>query len=117
MKKRALSESEFWESGNPSLYSVCDSEGTFTGVIDSKKWGKKCNLLVYVTLDDGNKIFASVWAYNTAKVEYLDMDKVPVGSRVALTFIKGKSGVPYLREFEVLYTPDEYEYGDDDDDY
>lgn len=30
MKKRALSESEFWESGmNPSLYSVCDSEGTF----------------------------------------------------------------------------------------
>ena len=45
------------------------------------------------------------------------MDKVPVGSRVALTFIKGKSGVPYLREFEVLSTPDEYEYGDDDDDY
>ena len=47
MRKRALSEREFWESGmNPSLYSVCDREGTFTGVIDSKKWGKKCNLLV-----------------------------------------------------------------------
>ena len=118
MRKRALSERECWESGmNPSLYSVCDREGTFTGVIDSKKWGKKCNLLVYVTLDNDEKIFASVWAYNPSKVEYLDMDKVPVGSKVALTFVKGKSGVPYLREFEVLYTPDEYEYGDDDDDY
>lgn len=57
MRKRALSEREFWESGmNPSLYSVCDREGTFTGVIDSKKWGKKCNLLVYVTLDNDEKI-------------------------------------------------------------
>ena len=98
MRKRALSEREFWESGmNPSLYSVCDREGTFTGVIDSKKWGKKCNLLVYVTLDNDEKIFASVWAYNPSKVEYLDMDKV--------------------REFEVLSTPGDYENGDDNDDY
>lgn len=89
----------------------------FTGVIDSKKWGKKCNLLVYVTLDNDEKIFASVWAYNPSKVEYLDMDKVPVGSKVALTFVKGKSGVPYLREFEVLSTPGDYENGDDNDDY
>lgn len=95
MKKRALSESEFWESGmNPSLYSVCDSEGTFTGVIDSKKWGKKCNLLVYVTLDDGNKIFASVWAYNTAKVEYLDMDKVSCGVKGSINLYQRQKRSP-----------------------
>lgn len=118
MQKRAFSEREFWESGmNPSLYSVCDSEGTFTGVIDSKKWGKKCNLLVFVTLDDGTKIFASVWAYNESKIAYLNMDKVPIGSRVALTFIKGKSGIPYLREFTVLSLPENYLEGDDNDDY
>ena len=118
MQKRAFSEREFWESGmNPSLYSVCDSEGTFTGVIDSKKWGKKCNLLVFVMLDDGTKIFTSVWAYNESKIAYLNMDKVPIGSRVALTFIKGKSGIPYLREFTVLSLPENYLEGDDNDDY
>ena len=45
------------------------------------------------------------------------MDKVPIGSRVALTFIKGKSGIPYLREFTVLSLPENYLEGDDNDDY
>ena len=68
-------------------------------------------------ITDGTKIFASVWAYNESKIAYLNMDKVPIGSRVALTFIKGKSGIPYLREFTVLSLPENYLEGDDNDDY
>ena len=58
--KRALSNDEFYQSGiNPYDYHFSKTEGQFIATLDSKRWGKKKNILAYFTTVDGLKIVAS----------------------------------------------------------
>ena len=41
-----------------SDYSFIDEEGTFTGQLDHKLYGKKNNIVAYITLEDGRKVIA-----------------------------------------------------------
>ena len=97
-EKRAFSQRQFAQSDfDIRPYSFFETEGTFTGTLDFKRWGKKKNLLSYFTLTDGRKIFASTFALSG----YLGLADIRLGSTVRLTFTAAKSsGVIYLRKVE-----------------
>lgn len=69
-------------------YSFMDEEGTFEGIIDSKNYGKKNNIIINVTLANGQKI--TTVAYSDT--EYLGLKDIEVGSDVAVTFEKSMNG-------------------------
>ncbi|MEE1263339.1 hypothetical protein [Ruminococcus sp.] len=101
--KRALSNDEFYRSGiNPYDYHFCRHECSFIATLDSKRWGKKRNILAYFTTEEGIKIIASAWVYGLSKVPYLGLDKIPIGTRVRITFLKGSFNTPYLRAVELV---------------
>ena len=98
-EKRALSQRQFSQSDfDIRPYSFIETEGTFTGTLDFKRWGKKKNLLSYFTLTDGRKIFASTFALS----DYLGLADIKLGTTVRLSFIaEKKSGIIYLRKVEI----------------
>ena len=101
--KRALSNDEFYQSGiNPYDYHFSKTEGQFIATLDSKRWGKKKNILAYFTTVDGLKIVASAWVYGISGVPYLGIDTIPIGTKVRITFIKGSYSKPYLRAIEIV---------------
>ena len=50
----------------------------------------------------GIKIIASAWVYGLSKVPYLGLDKIPIGTMVRITFLKGSFNTPYLRAVELV---------------
>lgn len=94
---RAYSQCQFAMSDfDASGYKFADKEGTFTGTLECKRWGRHNNMLVYLELDNGDKIIASVWQ-NT---NYLNMDDFFMGCEITATFEKSKNGKIYLRKVE-----------------
>ena len=102
-KKRALSNDEFYSSGiDPYEYSFCKQEGVHIATLDAKRWGKKCNILGYFTTESGMKIITSAWNHGLSPIPYLGMDRIPIGSKVKLTFKMSEYSEPYLRAIEVI---------------
>lgn len=98
MENKVYSWNDFLELGfNYKLYGSMESEGTFTGTLDLKRWGslKNC-IVVYFTLDDGRKIITLVWL-NT---DYHGLKNTPIGSRLKLTFKKNEKGYINLIKVE-----------------
>ena len=53
----ALSRNQFARSDfSREGYTLNEVEGTFTGTLMCSVWGRKCNIICYVELDDGRKI-------------------------------------------------------------
>ena len=97
-EKRALSKNQFKESGfDTSDYVLHNEEGTVTGILDCKKWGNNKNLLSYITLDTGKKIYVSTW-WDT---KYLGLSGITLGTSLSLTFKKTKSGFNRLCRIQV----------------
>ena len=94
-ERRAMSNNQFKKSGfEASEYVLHNEEGTFTGTLDNKKWGKNKNLISYITLDSGKKIWVSTWW----ETKYLGLSEMNIGTPLVLTFTKIKSGAVYLRD-------------------
>ena len=80
-------------------YEFNEQEGTFTGTLVCKKWGKKSNIIAYVDFDDGRKIMTTAF---TEPGNYLGIPKIPMGSRVKLTFAPNKRHNVRLKSVEVI---------------
>ena len=97
--KRAYSWNQFVESGFDGRdYEFPAYEGEFTGTIACKRWDKRQNLLAYLNMDDGSKILTSAWQRD----DYYGLGKMPIGTRVKVTFVKSANGNAYLRGVDEL---------------
>ena len=81
-----------------SDYSFIDEEGTFTGQLDHKLYGKKNNIVAYITLEDGRKVIAV--AYKDSN--YQGLKDIEVDSFVEVTFSESKSGMMRLSGISVI---------------
>ena len=77
-------------------YRFPDREGTFTGILECKRWGKKGNMIAYFDLDDCGEIITSAWQ-NT---DYMGLGEILMGAEVTVTFEKASNGKIYLRKAE-----------------
>lgn len=92
-EKRALSKNQFLQSGfDSSQYKLMDTEGTFSGILDMKRWGKSF-LTSYFTLDNGRKMHAATFLSN----QYYGLPTIPLGSRVTIIFKKVKTNNIYIK--------------------
>lgn len=72
-----------------SAYRYNQLEGTYAGRLDLKKWGKHQNMLIFCTMDDGQKLICSAPQMPN---NYLGLKDIPMGAQVALTFGKSRNG-------------------------
>ena len=81
--KRQFAMSDF----DSTDYNLNEIEGTFTGTLVCKKYGKKCNVVAYVDLDDGRKIVCTAFQkpYN-----YFEIPEMEIGAKIELTFQRNK---------------------------
>lgn len=84
---------------NLDNYTLMEQEGVFEATLDCKCWGKKRNILAYLTLHDGRKVMTSAWQ-NT---DYLGIPEIPIGALIKVTFQKAKNGISYLRNMEMIF--------------
>lgn len=97
---RAYSRNQFNELDFDSKqYEFNEKEGTFTGTLVCKKWGKKSNIIAYVDFDDGRKIMCTAF---TMPDNYLGIPEIEMGSRVKLTFAPNKRHNVRLKSVEVI---------------
>lgn len=81
---RAYSKRQFAMSDfDRTEYSFNETEGVFTGTLVCKNWGKKCNIVAYVDLDDGRKIICTTFQKPD---KYLGLDTYEIGQRLKLTY-------------------------------
>ena len=61
-------------------------------------------LYLFFTTNEGQKIFAGVWGYKNNNIELHFLDRIPMGSKLLLTFKKGKRNkeTAYLKEVRVV---------------
>ena len=79
-------------------YSFTTEEGTFSGKLDFKMFGKKQNILVYITLDNGDKIIAVAYKDN----DYYGLRDIEIDSNIEVTFIKSQSGMIRLSDVNLI---------------
>ena len=83
--KRQFAMSDFDRTG----YSFNEMEGVFTGTLVCKNWGRKCNIVAYVDLDDGRKIICTAFQQQD---NYLGLEDYKVGERLKVTYQRNKRG-------------------------
>ena len=83
--KRQFAMSDFDRTG----YSFNEMEGVFTGTLVCKNWGKKCNIVAYVDLDDGRKIICTAFQQQD---NYLGLEDYKFGERLKVTYQRNKRG-------------------------
>ena len=97
---RAYSKNQFEQLDfDGREYVFNEQEGTFTGTLVCKKWGKKSNIIAYVDFDDGRKIMVTAFAEPD---RYLGVPEIALGSRVQLTFAPNKRQNIRLKSVEVI---------------
>ncbi len=77
--RRQFAMSDFNRKG----YNFNEIEGVFTGTLVCKNWGRKCNIVAYVDLDDGRKIICTAFQKPD---NYLGLDTYEIGQRLKLTY-------------------------------
>ena len=80
-------------------YSFMDEEGTYTGTLVYKRYGKKKNMLANIDLDDGRKIITAAYSDDN---NYLGLADIAVDSKIEVTFNKTKSGLVRLKEINII---------------
>ena len=86
----ALSRNQFARSDfRRECYTLNEVEGTFTGTLMCSVWGRKCNIICYVELDDGRKIICTAFQQQD---NYLGLEDYKVGERLEVTYQRNKRG-------------------------
>lgn len=86
----ALSRNQFARSDfSREGYTLNEVEGTFTGTLMCSVWGRKCNIICYVELDDGRKIICTAFQQQD---NYLGLEDYSIGERLEVTYQKNKRG-------------------------
>ncbi len=87
---RILSRNQFAQSDfDREGYVFNEIEGTFKGILRFAVWGRKCNAIGYVELDDGRKIMCTAFQQPD---NYLGIPEIEFGTRVIVTYERGKRG-------------------------
>lgn len=100
-----LSWNEYLKTGiQRDEYQTCKREGRYYATLDCKRWGAYNGLYLFFTTNEGQKIFAGVWGYKNNNIELHFLDRIPMGSKLLLTFKKGKRNkeTAYLKEVRVV---------------
>ena len=79
-------------------YSFTTEEGTFSGKLDFKMFGKKQNILAYITLDNGDKIIAAAYKDN----DYYGLRDIEPDSLIEVTFTRSNSGMIRLSAVNLI---------------
>ena len=79
-------------------YSFPTEEGTYRGILDFKMYGKKQNMLIYITLENGGKLIGAAYKDN----DYLGLKELETGTEIEVTFKTSKSGLQRLTEVKQL---------------
>ena len=69
-----------------------------SGKLDFKMIGKKQNILVYITLDNGDKIIAAAYKDN----DYYGLRDIEIDSNIEVTFTKSQSGMIRLSDVKII---------------
>lgn len=95
-EKRAYQYKELAAAGiDTAAYTPMKTVGRFTGTLDAKAWGRRMNMVLFLTLDSGEKVVANVWqrnGYKDTAPYYKGMDEVPMGARVEVLFSHSRKG-------------------------
>ena len=83
---------------NFNEYSFPTEEGTYRGTLDFKMYGKKQNILIYVTLESGEKLIGA--AYKDKG--YLGLKELDMDTKIEVTFKTSKSGLQRLTEVKQI---------------
>ncbi len=84
-EKRALSKNQFIMSDiKIDGYDFPQKCGEFYCHLNLKRWGKQSNMIIFITLDSGEKIICNVWRENN----YFDIGEMPTESRLKVCFVK-----------------------------
>lgn len=90
---RAYSKKQMHNSGfRTDDYKIIQRDGVFIARLDCKRWGNWHKLNCFFTLEDGSRVFATVWD----SPYYLGIPEIETGEMLKLTFRKAKSGESYL---------------------
>lgn len=79
-------------------YSFPTEEGTYRGILDFKMYGKKQNMLIYITLENGGKLIGAAYKAN----DYLGLKELEDGIEIEVTFKTSKSGLQRLTEVKQI---------------
>lgn len=79
-------------------YSFITEEGTVTGTLDFKMYGKNHNMLIYVTLENGEKIIAAAYKDKS----FFGLEEIDLDTTLELTFKKTSSGLVRLSELNIV---------------
>ena len=79
-------------------YSFPTEEGTYRGTLDFKMYGKKQNMLIYITLENGEKRICAAYKDN----DYLGVRELEVDTEIEVTFKTSKSGLQRLTEVKQI---------------
>ena len=84
-------------------YHTCKKEGRYYATLDCKRWSRSSAMVLYFTTISGEKIVACVWPFCDEKSRYLRMNIIPVGTKLVLSFKKGKRNKDnaYLKEARI----------------
>lgn len=93
--QRQFARSDFRTEG----YELNNIEGSFTGTLVFKKWGKKCNIIAYVEADDGRKIVCTAFQKPD---NYLGIQDIEIGTKVELTYGRTNRGTIRLNAVRTM---------------
>ena len=79
-------------------YSFTTDECTVSGKLYVKMFGKKQNILVYITLDNGDKIIAAAYKDN----DYYGLRDIEIDSNIEVTFTQPQSGMIRLSDVNLI---------------
>ena len=97
---RILSRNQFEMSNfNRDGYEFNEIEGTYKGIMRFAVWGRKCNAIAYVELDDGRKIICTAFQKPD---NYLGIPELDFGTRVEVVYEKGKRGNIRLKSIKKI---------------
>ena len=95
---RILSRNQFAMSNfSRDGYEFNEIEGTFKGTMRFAVWGRKCNAIAYVELDDGRKIMCTAFQ---KPGDYLGIPEIDFGTRVEVVYERGKRGNIRLKSIQ-----------------
>jgi len=83
---------------NFNEYSFTTEEGTFSGKLDFKMYGKKQNILAYITLDNGEKVIVVAYKDN----DYYGLRDIEIDSLLEVTFTRSNSGMIRLSAVNLI---------------
>lgn len=78
-------------------YAFIAEEGTFKGNLDFKMYGKNHNMIMYITLENGEKIIAAAYKDKS----FFGLEEIPLDTMLELTFKKTSSGLVRLAELNI----------------